>query len=89
MIQHLAPELARPLSDAGDGRAKPFRVTALREGWAWAPRHWTEVTADTGVGNPRAATPEKGAAYFKAVTGKLAGFFGELAAADLDSMYGD
>jgi creatinine amidohydrolase len=89
IMQHLAPGLVRPLSDAGDGRAKPFRVQALREGWAWAPRHWIEVTTDTGVGNPRAASPDKGAQYFKAVTGKLAGFLRELAAADLDMMYGE
>src|SRR5438045_6894481 len=38
-----------------------FRSLAgLREGWAWAPRQWRRVTDDTGVGNPEAATAEKG-----------------------------
>jgi hypothetical protein len=39
------------------------------------------------VGNPAAATASKGAAYFKAVTKKIAGFLQELAAADPNAMY--
>jgi len=62
-------------------------VRGLREGWAWAPRQWTQVTDDTGVGNPAAATASKGEAYFNAVTGKIAGFLKELAAADPSAMY--
>jgi creatinine amidohydrolase len=52
----------------------------MRRGWAWAPRRWTEVTEDTGVGNPRAASAEKGSAYFAAVTRVLADFLIDLAA---------
>ncbi len=88
MMQHLANDIVRPLSEAGDGYGKRFKIRALREGWAWAPRHWTEVTADTGVGDPRAATAAKGARFFEAVTKQLADFFVELAAADLSSLYG-
>jgi creatinine amidohydrolase len=49
MMQHLAPHLVRPLSEAGPGRQRHFRPAALRKGWAWAPRHWQSVTDDTGV----------------------------------------
>jgi len=84
---HLAPELVRPLAEAGDGAAKRFRISALREGWAWAPRQWTQVTADTGVGDPSAATAEKGARYFQTVAEKVADFFVDLAAADPAEMY--
>jgi creatinine amidohydrolase len=87
VMQHLAPELVAPLSDAGDGNARRFRIRALREGWAWAPRQWTQVTADTGVGNPRAATPEKGSHFFSAATQRIAEFLIELAAADRTNMY--
>ena len=87
MLLHLAPELVRPLSEAGDGHAKRFRVRGLREGWAWAPRQWTSVTADTGVGDPGAASAEKGARYFGAVTSKLAEFLVELDQADPEDMY--
>lgn len=89
VTQHLAPELVRPLSTAGPGRAKPFRVTGLREGWAWAPRHWTEVTDDTGVGNPAAATADKGERFVRAVVERIGGFLVELAAADPDAMYAE
>ena len=88
MMQHLAGDIVRPLSEAGDGYAKRFKVRALREGWAWAPRQWTAVTADTGVGDPRAATAYKGERFFEAVTQQLGSFFVELAATDLASMYG-
>ena len=62
-MMHLAPSLVRPLSEAGSGHARPSRLTGVRDGWAWAPRRWTQVTADTGIGNPSKATAEKGAAY--------------------------
>jgi creatinine amidohydrolase len=45
------------------------------------------VTDDTGTGNPHAATPEKGARYFEAVSERLAGFYAELASADPDHLY--
>ncbi|HEY8469871.1 MAG TPA: creatininase family protein [Longimicrobiales bacterium] len=87
VVLHLAPELVRPLEEAGSGRARPFRIAALREGWAWAPRRWTQVTDDTGVGDPRAASAEKGAAFFRAATERIAGFLMELAAADPADLY--
>jgi len=87
VMQEIAPDLVRPLSEAGDGAAKEWRVAAFREGWAWAPRQWTKVTADTGIGDPRAATAERGARFIEAVCEKIAGFYAELAAADLDDLY--
>lgn len=87
LMLHVAPNLVRPLGEAGPGSARRFRVSGLRDGWAWAPRRWTRVTDDTGVGNPAAATASKGSAYFKAVTERIAGFLQELAAADPNAMY--
>jgi creatinine amidohydrolase len=87
LVQHLAPDLVLPLSEAGAGHARRFTVAGLREGWAWAPRRWTKVTDDTGTGDPHAATPEKGVRYFEAVTDRLAGFYLDLAAADPDDLY--
>jgi creatinine amidohydrolase len=89
VMLHVAPGLVLPLSEAGDGRARRFRVAGLREGWAWAPRRWTQVTADTGVGDPRAATAAKGAAYIAAVVERVGRFLIELAAADPDDLYED
>jgi len=87
VTMHLAPELVRPLNVAGPGRARAWRIAALREGWAWAPRQWSKVTDDTGVGNPAAATAAKGARYVKDVTAKIADFLVELGAADPDDLY--
>jgi creatinine amidohydrolase len=87
VLQHLVPELVRPLSEAGRGAAKVPVVRGFAEGWAWTPRRWVEVTDDTGVGDPAGATPAKGAAYFAAVTGRLATFLTELAAVDPDRLY--
>lgn len=87
VILHLAPTLVRPLSEAGDGAAKKFRMAGIREGWAWAERKWLQVTRDTGVGDPRKATAEKGARFFKATTEKVAQFFKEVAEADRKDLY--
>lgn len=87
VMQHLAAERVLPLSEAGSGAARQFKIAAFREGWAWAPRNWRQVTDDTGSGNPAGATPEKGKRYVEAVTGKIADFLVELAKADTAMMY--
>jgi creatinine amidohydrolase len=83
----LTPELVRPLRDAGPGTAKRFRPTGLREGWVWAPRQWSRVTTDTGVGDPGRATAAKGARYFAAVTQRIGEFLRELAHTGADDLY--
>ncbi len=87
VMMHLAPDLVLPLSEAGDGSARRFKLAGLRERWVWAPRQWTSVTADTGVGNPGQASGEKGARYADAVARRIGGFLTDLAAADLDKLY--
>jgi creatinine amidohydrolase len=87
VIMHLKPDLVRPLTEAGDGAAKKFRMSAMHEGWGWAERKWLQVTKDTGVGDPRKASAEKGERYFAAVTAKLGTFFLEVALADRNDMY--
>jgi creatinine amidohydrolase len=87
VMQHFAPELVLPLTEAGPGRARRFRLAALREGWAWAPRRWTAVSDDTGVGDPARATAEKGARFADAVAERIGAFLVELAEADLDDLY--
>lgn len=87
VLLHLAPGLVRPLGEAGRGAARAWRIAAFREGWAWAPRQWTRVTDDTGVGDPRAATAEKGEAFVRAAVERVAGFLVELAAADPADLY--
>lgn len=87
VMLHLTPDLVRPLSEAGDGKAKKFTFTAMREGWAWAERRWSAVTRDTGVGNPEKATAEKGAKFFEDVTAKVGEFFYQVAVTARDDFY--
>jgi creatinine amidohydrolase len=82
-----APDGVRPIDEAGEGTARVFSIEELRESWAWAERRWTDVTDDTGVGNPKAASAEKGAAYVDIVTRKIASLLVNLAGADLDDLY--
>ncbi len=86
MMLHLAPELVRPLAEAGPGANKQFRIRALRS-WAWAQREWSKVTADTGAGDPAAATAAKGEAFLAAIVAEVSQFFIELAAADTADLY--
>ncbi|HEY7233350.1 MAG TPA: creatininase family protein [Gemmatimonadaceae bacterium] len=87
VMMHLAPEAVLPLSEAGEGRERRFRIGALREGWAWAPRDWKQITADTGVGNPKRSTAEKGRNYLEIVVQQLSQYFIELAKVDLGKLY--
>lgn len=87
LMMYLRPDLVLPLTEAGDGESKKFTFAAIREGWAWAERKWMQVTKDTGVGDPRKATKEKGEKYFKAVTQKVALFFEEVAKTKKEDFY--
>jgi creatinine amidohydrolase len=87
VMQHLGAALVRPLAEAGLGHEHKSRLRGIREGWAWAPRRWTAVSADTGIGDPKAASAGKGARYFAAVTAQLADYFVELHALDPADAY--
>ena len=86
-LLHARPALVRPLAEAGPGDERRAVLRAMRERWAWAPRPWTQVTADTGVGDPRAATAERGARFVDAACAAIAGFLAELEAADPAALY--
>ena len=87
VMMHVVPEWVLPLKEAGDGKAKTFKPYGLREGWVWAERPWTKVTEDTGVGDPKAATAEKGARFLETVTQNIARFLTDLAATDPDDLF--
>lgn len=87
VMMEIAPDLVLPLSEAGDGKARGFRLEGLRNGTAWAPRQWTSVTDDTGVGDPSHARHENGVRFLDAVTGRISAFLLELKDADLENLY--
>ncbi len=87
VMMEIAPDLVLPLSEAGDGHARTFKVNGLRDGLAWSPRLWTQVTEDTGSGDPSMALREKGVSHLAAVTEKISAFLVELGEAELGSLY--
>ncbi|MEO1258203.1 MAG: creatininase family protein [Bacteroidota bacterium] len=86
VMLHLQPHLV-DLENAGDGFSKKWKFKAMQEGWAIGQREWTKVSKDTGVGNPYAATAEKGKRYFEAVAKKIADFLVDLAETPKSEFY--
>lgn len=89
MMQYLISDLILPLNVAGEGKARVFSISAFRDGWAWAERNWSEVTTDTGIGNPALANENKGEAFFQYVTERIGAFLFELAIALPEELYKD
>ena len=55
------------MEEAGDGRTVPFAIEKISQPGCWTPRPWSQTQPDTGCGDPRQATQEKGKAFFQAV----------------------
>jgi creatinine amidohydrolase len=87
IMQLLAPELILPLNEAGNGISKKFRIKSLNENWAWAERKWSQVTVDTGIGDPHKATVEKGERCYHEVINKIGKLMIDLSEADINDMY--
>lgn len=82
VMMHYHPELVN-LAEAGEGRSGGFAAETLRRGVAWVPRRWDRVSHDTGIGNPSAATAEKGARYADAVSDDYAELMRDMMVDDL------
>jgi len=87
LILYLKPELVLPKTHWGTGASRSFKIKSFTEGWVWAERKWSQISEDTGVGNPMEATKEKGELFFKDVTRKIGDFIVELCEADLKDLY--
>lgn len=89
LMLHLRPDLVLPLEEAGNGEEKRSRITAIKEGWAWSERKWHMVSADTGIGDPKKASAEKGRRFFEAVTDQLANLLLEMNKIESEKRYED
>lgn len=78
VMMYIAPDLVQPLDTAGHGATLSFGLKGFREGWAWAQRPWSLVTADTGAGNPAKATAEKGKIFVEKNIEHIGNFLHEL-----------
>lgn len=79
----LHPHLVEP-GIAADGKPLPFRFEALEKGWLKTSRDFGRLNDHCGVGDPKAATAEKGRAYLDLVCGRVADFLVELARTPID-----
>lgn len=75
------PDLMR-MELADEGGTRPTRFEAINKGWVSITRPWHLATTNTGLGDPRAATAEKGRRLMDALTERLGDFLAELAAAE-------
>ncbi len=80
------PHLMHP-ELADNGAARPSRFEAINRGWVSITRPWHLVSANTGLGDPTAASAEKGRQLLDIVVGRLASFLVELAASPLDETF--
>lgn len=82
VMMHYHPELVN-LSEAGPGGDGGFAGKALSHGVAWVPRNWARISSDTGIGNPAAATAEKGARFARVCAEEFAQVIADLCQPDL------
>ena len=82
----LFPELIEP-DVAGNGKAADFRFEALQKGWAVTSRDFAKLNDHCAVGDPSAATAEKGKKYLELVSGRISQFLVELAQSTIDEQF--
>lgn len=87
LMLEIAPELVLPLNEAGDGNVRSWKIPEFHEGWAWAERRWSEVTDDTGAGDPQGASSTQGKRFLDAIAQKLGTFLIKLASTDNTDLY--
>ena len=87
LMLYLKPELVLPKDKWGTGKSKSFKIKAFTEGWIWAERKWSEISEDTGVGNPDLATKEKGKRFFGHISLKIGNLIYDLCKADSKDLY--
>ncbi len=72
---------------ADEGRPAETRFEAINRGWVSITRPWHLLTTNAGVGNPHAATAEKGQRHMDALVERLAQFLVELSEAEIDERF--
>lgn len=80
------PDLMKP-ELADDGAARPSRFEAINRGWVSITRPWHLVSKNTGLGNPSAATADKGRQLMDILVERLSAFLVQLSAAPMDDTF--
>ena len=87
LMLYLKPDLVLPKEKWGNGKEKKNKIEAFSEGWVWTERKWSQISEDTGIGDPKSATKEKGKKYFNAVSEKIASLIIDICKADIQNLY--
>ena len=87
IMMHINPEFVLPLSEAGMGKEKKIVIKGFQEKWAWKERNWSEITEDTGTGNPKKSSSIKGKKFFEDVTNKISELIIDICESDLKQLY--
>ncbi len=77
VMLHYHPEYV-DMEMAGDGEVAVTGIPSIEKKIGWMPRNWDEVSRDTGIGNPKKSTAEKGRRYVEAVISRIVELLDEL-----------
>lgn len=83
---YLFPQFMK-MEQAGAGVIKKSRFDAINKGQIAITRPWHLATEDTGMGNPAAASKEKGEKLVSLLTTRLGDFLAELAKSPMDEKF--
>jgi creatinine amidohydrolase len=75
------------LDQADPGTMALSRFEAVNRGWVEITRPWHLLTTNSGAGDPRPATAEKGEAVTTIVVERLAGFLKDLSTSEVDETF--
>lgn len=80
---YLFPQLVEQ-QKAATGQRRPFRFEALNQGWVYTSRRFVQLNDHSAVGDPSAASAQKGRRYVELVCQRLSQFLIELAKSEVD-----
>ena len=86
LIQAIRPDLVA-FDQADPGTIAATRFSAVNKGWVEITRPWHLLTTNSGAGDPRPATPEKGREIAEIAVERIANFLVELAKSPVDDMF--
>ena len=75
------------MDDCGTGQVNPTRIDGLNKGYAWSTRAWHLLTPDTGVGDPRPATREKGEKLLEVIVDRVGRLLKDLSDTEYDERF--
>jgi creatinine amidohydrolase len=84
---HLVAKNADGTLAGDDGTKAATRFAAVERGWVAITRPWHLLTANSGAGNPHAATADKGRRAMAVLVERISAFLVELAASPMDERF--